>query len=79
MNVPGDIQPTIQRLLRRLDENITIPVKLKKKLSFERFDYHENVQPTEILIALYWLINNREFDQNSNINVDEDWFQEIIN
>mgnify|MGYP003692242583 CR=1 FL=1 len=42
VNVPVDIQPTINSLPRRLDENITIPVKLKKKLSFQRFDYHEN-------------------------------------
>lgn len=30
VNVPVDIQPTINSLPRKLDENVTIPVKLKK-------------------------------------------------
>ena len=61
VNVPVDIQPTINSLPRRRDENITIPVKLKKTLSFQRFDYHENVRPTKVLIALHWLINTVNF------------------
>ena len=78
VNVPVDIKPTINSLPRRLDENITVPVKLKKRFSFERVDYHENVRPTKILIALHWLINNSEFYQNTIIKVDEDSSKKLL-
>ncbi|XP_062602755.1 E3 ubiquitin-protein ligase BRE1A-like [Saccostrea cucullata] len=77
VNVPVDIQPTVNSLPRKLDENVTVPVKLKKKLSYQKCDYHENVRPTKVLIALHWLMNNSDFYKNANINVDENWFQEI--
>jgi hypothetical protein len=77
VNVPVEIQPTVSSLPRRLDENVTVPVKLKKRLSYQKCDYHENVRPTKVLIALHWLMNNSEFYKNANINVDDGWFHEI--
>ncbi|XP_062584589.1 uncharacterized protein LOC134246276, partial [Saccostrea cucullata] len=79
VNVPVDIQPTINSLPRRLDENITIPVKLKRKLSFQHSYCHENIRPTKVLIALHWLMKNSEYYQNSNINIDDNWFLEVTN
>ncbi|XP_062615034.1 uncharacterized protein LOC134276764 [Saccostrea cucullata] len=79
VNVPVDIQPTINSLPRRLDENITIPVKLKRKLSFQHSYCHENIRPTKVLIALHWLMKNSEYYQNSNINIDDNWFHEVTN
>lgn len=79
VNVPVDIQPTINSQPRRLDENITIPVKLKRKLSFQHSYCHENIRPTKVLIALHWLMNNSAFYQNSNINIDDNWFNEVTN
>ena len=77
VNVPVDIQPTENSLPRKLDENVTVPVKLKKKLSYQKCDYHENVRPTKVMMALHWLMNNSDFYKNANINVDDNWFQEI--
>ena len=36
INVPVDIQPTVSCLPRPMDENFTIPVELKKKLSYKK-------------------------------------------
>ena len=36
VNVPVDIQPTINTLPRQMDENFTVPVKLKKKLAYKK-------------------------------------------
>ena len=36
INVPVDIQPTVKCLLRPVDENFTVAVQLKKKLSYKR-------------------------------------------
>ena len=77
VNVPVDIQPTVNSLPRKLDENVTVPVRLKKRLSYQKCDYHENVRPTKVLMALHWLMNNSDFYKNANINVDDTWFHEI--
>lgn len=54
-------------------------MKLKRKLSFQHSYCHENIRPTKVLIALHWLMNNSAFYQNSNINIDDDWFNEVTN
>ncbi|XP_078328660.1 uncharacterized protein LOC144623788 [Crassostrea virginica] len=77
VNVPVDIQPTVNSLPRKLDENVTVPVRLKKRLSYQKCDYHENVRPTKVLMALHWLMNNSDFYKNANITVDDTWFHEI--
>ena len=38
INVPVDIQPTVSCLPRPMDENVTIAVQLKKKLSYKKVD-----------------------------------------
>ena len=37
INVPVDIQPTVSCLPRPMDENFTIAVQLKKKLSYKKW------------------------------------------
>ena len=56
INVPVDIQPTVSCLPRSMDENFTIDVQLKKKLSDKKVDFKENVRPLRVLTALHWLI-----------------------
>ena len=53
INVPVDIQPTVSCLPRPMDENFTIAVQLKKKLSYKKVDFKENVRPLRVLIALH--------------------------
>ena len=36
INVPVDIQPTINCLSRQMDENFTVAIQLKKKLSYKK-------------------------------------------
>ena len=60
INVPVDIQPTINCLPRPMDENFTVAIQLKKKLSYKKVDFKENVRPVRVLTALHWLMNNNE-------------------
>ena len=60
INVPVDIQPTINSLPRPMDENFTVAIQLKKKLSYKKVDFKENVRPLRVLSALHWLMNNSE-------------------
>ena len=77
INVPVDIQPTINCLPRPMDENFTVAIQLKKKLSYKKVDFKENVRPLRVLTALHWLMNNSEIYKKSGIIVDDNWFQEV--
>ena len=77
INVPVDIQPTINCLPRPMDENFTVAIELKKKLSYKKVDFKENVRPLRVLSALHWLMNNSELYKKSGIVVDDNWFQEV--
>ena len=77
INVPVDIQPTINCLPRPMDENFTVAIQLKKKLAYKKVDFKENVRPLRVLSAQHWLMNKSQLYKNSGIVVDESWFQEV--
>ena len=77
INVPVDIQPTINCLPRPMDDNFTVAIQLKKKLSYKTVDFKENVRPLRVLTALHWLMNNSKLYKNSGIVIDDGWFQEV--
>ena len=70
INVPVDIQPTVSCLPRPMDENFTVAVQLKKKLSYKKVDFKENVRPLRVLTALHWLVNKSELYKRSGIEID---------
>ena len=71
INVPVDIKPTVNCLPRPIDENFTVAVQLKKKLSYKKVDFKENVRPLRVLTALYWLVNNSVLNKKSGIVVND--------
>ena len=77
INVPVDIQPTVSCLPRPMDENFTVAIQLKKKLTYKKVDFKENVRPHKVLTALQWLLNNSDLYKNSGINVANNWFQQV--
>ena len=77
INVPVEIQPTVNALPRQMDENFTIPVKLKKKLSYKKCDFTENVRPTAVLSALHWLMAGSELYKNSGVEIDSSWTESV--
>ena len=77
INEPVDIQPTINCLPRPMDENFTVAIQLKKKLSYKKVDFKENVRPLRVLSALHWLMKNSELYEKSGIVVDDNWFQDV--
>ena len=77
INVPVDIQPTINSLPRPMDENFTVAIQLKKKLSYRKVDFKENERSLRVLTALHWLVNNSEPYKNSDIAINDSWFEEV--
>ncbi|XP_069110077.1 uncharacterized protein [Argopecten irradians] len=79
VNVPIDIQPTINALPRQLDEHFTVAVKLKKRLAYKSCVLSENVRPNVVLSALHWLMNNSDLYKNSGLTIDHEWVQKTTN
>ena len=77
INVPVDIQPTVSFLPRSMDENFTIAVQLKKKLSYKKVDFKENVRPLRVLTALHWLVKKSKLYKRADVEIDVDWFKEV--
>ena len=71
INVPVDIQPTVSCLPRPMDENF------KKKLSYKKVDFKENVRPLRVLAALHWLVNKSKLYKRSGVEIDVNWFKEV--
>ncbi|XP_070548510.1 uncharacterized protein [Ptychodera flava] len=79
VNIPTDITPTVNMLPRMLSDSATIPVKLKRKLSYTRSEFTENIRPNKVMNALKWLMQHSVLYQNSGIHIDDSWFQKIDN
>jgi hypothetical protein len=77
VNVPVDVQPTINSLPRNMDQSGTIAVKLNKKLSFKTCNFSENVRPLAVICALHYLMKESELYNSSGIHVDEQWVKKI--
>ena len=79
VNVPVDIQPTVNALPRQINEHVTIAVKLKKRLSHKSACFSENVRPNMVLSALHWLMENSEMYKTSGIKIDQTWKNTVEN
>ncbi|KAK3087854.1 hypothetical protein FSP39_011503 [Pinctada imbricata] len=79
VNVPVDIQPVVNALPRQMDDTCTIPVKLKKKMSYKKCDFKENIRPAVVLSALHWLMSGSELYKTSGVKIDESWEESVTN
>ena len=79
VNVPVDIQPTINALPRQIDEHVTVAVKLKKRLSHKSACFTENVRPNSVMTALNWLMETSELYKNAGITIDNCWTESVEN
>ena len=73
VNVPADIEPTIQALPRFCNQSETIPVKLKKMKEFKHAVATENVRPLAVMTALQTLLNTSQLYKEANISVHDKW------
>ncbi|XP_052095177.1 uncharacterized protein LOC127730440 [Mytilus californianus] len=77
VNVPVEVQPTINSLPHTLEKSGTISVKLKKKLVYKKCDFSENVRPFAVICALHYLMRTSDLYKSSRIEINEDWITEI--
>ncbi len=79
VNVPMDVSKTINQLPRNLNETETIGIKFKKKVSYKKTDYCENIRPQAVIKAAEYLIENSELYKAYNIKINQTWEQCIAN
>lgn len=76
VNVPADVNSTIKTLPRMMNENETIMLKLKRRLSYKHHVAFENIRPNKVFQAAKWLVANSLLFRNEGIVVNETWLQQ---
>ena len=60
VNVPADVNSTVSTLPRSIDESHTIPIKLKRILSYKHPYQFQNARPRKVLEAVKYLVKTSE-------------------
>lgn len=76
VNVPADVNATVKQLPRMLDDTETIPVKLKRKLSYKHSVAFEKIRPNKVLEAAKWLVEHSDLFKNEGIEINNSWFED---
>ena len=73
VHVPADVNSTASTLLRPINESQTIPIKLKRRLSYKHHYQFLNVRPTKVLKAAKYLVKTSKLFRNEQIGDQESW------
>ena len=73
VNVPSDVNSTVQTLPRPTSESLTIPLKLKRCLSYKHHYQFQNARPRKVLDAASYLVNTIDSYRNEGIEVQSTW------
>ena len=77
VNVPSDINSTIQCLSRPINESQTIPIKLKRHLSYKHHHQFQNVRPKKVLDAAKYLVDTSDLFKSEGIEVQNTWLDDM--
>ena len=67
VNVPADVNSTVSTFPGSIDESQTIPIKLKRRLSYRHYYQFQNVRPRRVLKAAKYFVETSELFQNEHI------------
>ena len=79
INVPADVNSTVSVLPRPIKESQTIPIKLKRRLSYYHHYQFQNVRPLKVLEAAQYLVLNSEIFKNEGIQVTDTYQSNAVN
>ena len=77
VNVPANVNSTVNVLPRPVNESQTIPIKLKRRLSYKHYYQFQNIRPSKVLEAATYLVQTSELFQNEDIQVSETWLKTL--
>ncbi|KAL9956871.1 hypothetical protein ACROYT_G038421 [Oculina patagonica] len=73
VNVPSDVNSTVHALPRHFSESQTIPIKLKRRLSYKHHYQFQNIRPKKVLQAAKYLVSTSELFKSEGIQVQDTW------
>ncbi|CAB4041576.1 Hypothetical predicted protein, partial [Paramuricea clavata] len=73
VNVPADVNNTVNMLPRLSHETGTIKVQLKQRLQYKRSALSLNIRPRKVMQAAAWLVNTSSLYQEQGITLDQTW------
>ena len=77
INVPANVNSTVSVLPRPVNESQTIPIKLKRRLSYKHHYQFQNIRPSRVLDAAKFLVQTSELFQNEGIEVADNWLNTL--
>ena len=77
VNVPADVNSVVNTLPRPINESQTIPIKLKRKLSYKHHYQFQSVRPRKVLEAAKHLVETSELFQKEHIEVQDNWLNNV--
>lgn len=77
VNVPGDVNSTGHCLPRSLTKSQTIPIKLKRRLSYKHHYQFQNVRPQRVLDAAKYLVETSDLFKDEGIEVQNTFINDI--
>ena len=77
VNVPADVNSTVNMLPRLADDTGTIKAQLKRRLRYKSSALSLNIRPNKVMQAAAWLVNTSPLYQDQGITIDENWLREV--
>ena len=77
VNVPTNVNSTINALPRTLNESLTIPIKLKRRLSYKHYYLFQQIRPKKVLDAAKYLVETSELFQKEGIEIRNSWIDSV--
>jgi hypothetical protein len=77
VNVPADVNNTVNMLPRLPHETGTIKVQLKRRLQYKSSALSLNIRPHKVMQAAAWLVNTSSLYQEQGITLDQTWLTSI--
>ena len=77
VNVPADVNSTVNMLPRLSDETGTIKVQLKRRLQYKSSALSLNIRPHKVMQAAAWLVNTSPLYEGEGITIDQNWLRSL--
>ncbi|XP_078380326.1 uncharacterized protein LOC144663301 [Oculina patagonica] len=77
VNVPANVNSTVNVLPRPVNESQTIPIKLKRRLRYKHHYQFQNIRPSKVLEAAKYLVQTSQLFQNEGIQVSDGWLKTL--
>ena len=77
VNVPADVNSTVNLLPRSVSESETIPVKLKRRLDYKHHYQFQSIRPKKVLQAVEYLVRTSKLFQDEGIQINDGWMDSL--